>query len=595
MAEAGQSMGQDARLYRRLLGEVKPYWRRLATAMVMMALVGGASAAMAYLVKPILDDVFVPPHKPEMLTILPMLIIGVFAIKGLSAYGQLYLMQAVGQSIVTSFRVRLFAHLQRLSLSYFDSMPTGALISRITNDVTHIQNAVSSTVTGLLKDAFAIVGLVFVLFYHDWLLAIFALGVFPVCLIPLIKFGQRLRRISTRTQESMADVSVIIHETMAGQRIVKGFCREDYETERFTKEAQRLLRLRLKDVSIRAISSPLMEFLGGLGIGFIIYYGGSQVIEGHSTTGTFFSFLTALFMLYEPVKRLSNLNNDIQMGLAAATRVYQVLDTEPEIVDRDDAIELPRLERTIRFEGVYFSYASGDEVLHDINLTVHRGEVLALVGTSGGGKTTLVNLLPRFYEVSQGRVTFDGVDIRQATLHSLRRQIAIVTQQTILFNDTVRTNITYGRPGADQEELRAAAEAAYALDFIEGLPEGFDTKIGEGGVRLSGGERQRLSIARALLADRPVLILDEATSSLDTESELQVQKALENLMKGRTTFVIAHRLSTVQRADRIVVIDGGRIVEEGNHEALLARRGVYHRLYQMQFDVDRGLEVADEA
>lgn len=584
----------DAKLYRRLLREVKPHWRRLAVAMVMMAIVGGSAAAMAYMVKPMLDDVFVPPHDPKMLTIMPWLIIGIFALKGISSYGQVYLMQSVGQSIITKLRISLFAHLQRLSLSYFDAMPTGALMSRITNDVNQIQNAVSSTVTGLLKDAFSIVGLLFVLFYHDWELAIYAVGVFPLCLIPLVKFGQRLRRISTRSQESMADVSVLIHETMAGQRIVKGFCREGYETERFTQEAMRLLRLRLKDISIRAVSSPLMEFLGGLGIGFIIWYGGSQVIGGHSTTGTFFSFLTALIMLYEPVKRLSNLNNDIQMGLASADRVYEVLDTEPEIVDKREAMELPVLAETISFEDITFGYNGGGKVLDNINLTVKRGEVLALVGTSGGGKTTLVNLLPRFYEAGSGRVAFDQTDIRDVTLHSLRSQIAIVTQQIILFNDTVRSNIVYGRPHATEDEIIDATEAAYALEFIQGLPEGFDTIIGEGGVMLSGGERQRLSIARALLSDRPVLILDEATSSLDTESELYVQKALENLMKGRTTFVIAHRLSTVQRADRIVVLSKGRIVEEGNHESLLKLGGVYHRLYQMQFDVDQGIGAGDE-
>jgi subfamily B ATP-binding cassette protein MsbA len=535
-----------------------------------------------------MDDVFVNRDR-AMLVLVPWLIVGVFGIKGMSSYGQVYLMQYVGQRIVTNFRVSLFAHLQRLSLSYFDNVPTGTLISRITNDVLQIQNAVSSAITGALKDAVAIVGLLFVLFYRDWELAIGAMLVFPVCGYPLVKFGRRLRRISTRSQETMADVSVLVHENITGQRIVKGFCREDYETGRFSTEAFRLFGLRMKDASIRALSSPLMEFIGGVGMAIILFYGGWQVVEGHSTPGTFFSFLTALFMLYEPIKRISGINNDIQNGLAAATRVFEVLDTPAEITDKPGARELPTLSRSISFDQVSFAYQGGGTVLSDINLEVAKGQVLALVGSSGAGKTTLVNLLPRFYEASFGAVRVDGRDIREATLKSLRSQIAIVTQQTILFNDTVRANLIYGRSGADQEQVLDAARAAYALDFIEKLPQGFDTVIGEGGVKLSGGERQRLSIARALLADRPILILDEATSNLDTESELFVQKALENLMTGRTTIVIAHRLSTVRRADRIVVLNQGRIVEEGTHQELLDLGGGYHRLYNMQFQVDRGL------
>lgn len=583
----------DVSLYKRLLKEVKPYWVRLFWAMVLMVLVGLASAAMAYLVKPIMDDVFVNKDR-AMLAVIPWLIVGVFGVKGLASYGQVFMMQYVGQRIVTNLRVYLFTHLQRLSLSYFDNVPTGVLISRITNDVLQIQNAVSSAITGALKDAVAIVGLMFVLFYRDWELAIGAMLVFPVCGYPLAKFGRRLRRISTRSQETMADVSVLVHENITGQRIVKGFCREDYETGRFSDEAFRLFALRLKDASIRALSSPLMEFIGGVGMAIILFYGGWQVVEGRSTPGTFFSFLTALFMLYEPIKRISGINNDIQNGLAAAARVFEVLDTKPDIQDRPGAGALAPLEREISFEGVSFAYQGGETVLSNIDLTVRRGEVLALVGSSGAGKTTVVNLLPRFYEVTQGAVRVDGVDVREVTLNSLRSQIAIVTQQTILFNDTVRANIVYGAPDAGEEQIREAAQAAYALDFIEGLPHGFDTVIGEGGVKLSGGERQRLSIARALLADRPILILDEATSNLDTESELFVQKALENLMSGRTTFVIAHRLSTVQRADRIVVLSRGRIVEEGTHDELLALGGGYHRLYNMQFQVDRGLGAAHE-
>jgi subfamily B ATP-binding cassette protein MsbA len=584
-------VSEDRTLVNRLLAQVRPYWGRLAVAMVLMVLVSASTSGMAFMVKPVMDDIFVAKDR-TMLYLVPLVVIVLYVVKGGCSYGQSYLMQYVGQRIITPYRIDLYAHLQKLSLSYYDRVPTGELMSRITNDVNQIQGAVSSVVTGLLRELFTVIGLIVVLFWRDWFLAIFAVGVFPICAIPLVKFGRRLRKISHRSQETMADVSVLLHETISGARIVKGFCREQYEIERFSREAFRLFVLRMKDVSTRAMSSPLMEFLGGIAIAGILFYGGWQVIEGRSTPGTFFSFLTALIMLYEPVKHLSGLNNEIQNGLASASRVYAVLDTKPEILDPPQAVTLPRLSREIEFRGVGFSYRPGEPVLEDIDLRVPAGQVLALVGSSGGGKTTLVNLLPRFYEVSRGAILIDGVDIRQASLASLRGQIAIVTQQVVLFNDTARNNIAYGRPEATQAEIEAAAQAAYALDFIQRLPQGFDTNIGEAGVLLSGGERQRLSIARALLADRPILILDEATSSLDTESEMYVQKALENLMQGRTTFVIAHRLSTIQRADRIIVMSGGRIVEEGGHQDLLARGGLYHRLHQMQFAVDRGLGLA---
>lgn len=584
---------RDIKHIKRLLNMIRPYWRRLAGAMAMMVVVGGSTAAMAYLVKPVMDDIFMDKDK-DLLLMMPVAIIVLYLAKGICAYGQTYLMQYVGQRVITQFRIDLYSHLQRLSLSYYDRTPTGELMSRITNDVNQMQGAVSSVVTGVLKDLFTILGLILVIVYRDWFLAVFALGVFPLCIIPLVKFGRRLRKISHRSQETMADVSVLLHETIGGARIVKGFCREEYEIGRFSDEAFRLFRLRMKDISTRAMSSPIMEFLGGIGIAGILTYGGWQVINGTSTPGTFFSFLTALILLYEPVKKLSSLNNEVQNGLAAAERVYRVLDEVVEIDEMPGALELGTLKDRIEFSGVGFSYRPGEKVLDGIDLVVPKGQVVALVGTSGGGKTTLVNLLPRFYEVSQGAIKIDGIDIRQVSLHSLRSQIAIVTQQIILFNDTVANNIAYGLSGATDEQIRAAADAAFATGFIEKLPQGFDTQIGESGVLLSGGERQRLSIARALLADRPVLILDEATSSLDTESEMYVQKALENLMAGRTTFVIAHRLSTVQRADRILVIADGRIVEEGRHEELLAMGGLYQRLHQMQFAIDQGMNPAPE-
>jgi ATP-binding cassette, subfamily B, bacterial MsbA len=581
----------DSQLYKLLLERVKPYWVRLAFAMGLMLIVAATNGALAFIVKNVVNDILVKPD-PMMMYLVPIGIVGIYIFKGMAGYGQNVIMQWVGQRIITQYRIDLYAHLQRLSMGYYDRTPTGELMSRITNDVNMIQGSVSSVVTGVLRDVFTVFALMGVVVYRDWFLSIFALGVFPLVVIPIVKLGRRLRKISTSSQETMADVSVLLHETISGARIVKGFCREEYEAERFAKHAWRLFMLRVKDVSTRAISHPLMEFLGGVAMAGIMIYGGHRIQSGAITPGDLMSFLAALMMLYEPVKKISSLNMEIQNGLAAATRVYKLLDEPVEVVEQPGARELQPPRDKIEFKGVSFAYQpGGDMVLKDIDLTVPVGQVLALVGTSGGGKTTMVNLLPRFYEVNHGAILFDGLDIREVTLHSLRSQISIVTQQTILFNDTVQANICYGRPDATEDEVRAAAEAAYALEFIQQMPQGFDTMIGEGGVLLSGGQRQRLSIARALLADRPVLILDEATSSLDTESELFVQKALENLMKGRTTFVIAHRLSTVQRADRILVVSDGRIVEDGRHEELVAKGGVYHRLHNMQFDVDRGLEV----
>ncbi len=581
----------DAHLYKLLLERVKPYWVRLAFAMALMMVVAATNGALAFIVKNVVNDILVKPD-PAMLYLVPIGIVLIYIFKGTAGYGQNVIMQWVGQRIITQYRIDLYAHLQRLSMGYYDRTPTGELMSRITNDVNMIQGSVSSVVTGVLRDVFTVFALMGVVIYRDWFLSIFALGVFPLVVIPIVKLGRRLRKISTSSQETMADVSVLLHETISGARIVKGFCREDYEADRFAKHAWRLFMLRIKDVSTRAISHPLMEFLGGVAMAGIMIYGGHRIQSGAITPGDLVSFLAALMMLYEPVKKISSLNMEIQNGLAAATRVYKLLDEPVEIVEQPGAPELKPPRGNIEFRGVSFAYQPGGEmVLKGIDLTVPVGQVLALVGTSGGGKTTMVNLLPRFYEVTEGAILFDGHDIREVTLHSLRSQISIVTQQTILFNDTVKANICYGRPQATEDELRAAASAAYALDFIEQLPLGFETLIGEAGVLLSGGQRQRLSIARALLADRPVLILDEATSSLDTESELFVQKALENLMRGRTTFVIAHRLSTVQRADRILVIADGCIAEDGRHEELVAKGGVYHRLHNMQFDVDRGLEV----
>jgi len=576
-------------LYRRLLQFVKPYWTRLAAAMVCMLFVSAATAASAFLVKPVLDDVFFKKDL-TMLKLIPLAIVGLFLLKGFFDYGQAYLMSYVGQRIIADLREKIYNHLQSLSLSFFTRNPTGVLMSRITNDVSLVQGAVTDAVTGLLKDFFTIIGLVAVIFYRDWSLAIVALVVFPLAVYPIVNFGRKLRSYSFRSQSTMGDISSILMETISGNRIVKAFNMEDYERKRFAGENRRLLEIILKSVRVRAISHPLMETLGGLGIAFIVFYGGYNVIKGVATPGTFFSFLAALLMLYEPVKRLSGINNTIQQGLAAASRIFEVLDAVPEIQSKPGAKVLSSVSKGIEFRDVSFKYEE-DWVLKNINLHIKVGEMVAFVGSSGGGKTTLVNLLPRFYDVTAGRVLIDGWDIRDLTVESLRSIIGMVTQQTILFNDSVRNNIAYGKIDQPFGEIVKAAEAAYAHKFIQNLPKGYDTIIGEQGVKLSGGERQRLSIARALLKNAPILILDEATSSLDSESEIEVQKALEYLMQGRTTLVIAHRLPTIRKADRIVVISNGAVVEEGSHKELLERGGEYKKLYLLQF-IDGDLERA---
>jgi len=499
----------------------------------------------------------------------------------------------VGQRIIADLREKIYNHIQSLSLSFFTRNPTGILMSRITNDVNLVQGAVTDAVTGLLKDVFTIVGLVSVIFYRDWKLAFVAMVVFPLAIYPIVKFGRKLRSYSTRSQTTMGDISSILLETIAGSRIVKAFNMENYEQARFARENRKLFGISMKSVRVRAISHPLMEVLGGLGIAFIVFYGGYNVIRGDATPGTFFSFLTALLMLYEPVKRLSNVNNTVQQGLAAASRIFEILDTVPEIRNRPGARALPNISKGIEYRDLSFKYEE-DWVLKNINIKVKTGEVVAFVGASGGGKTTLLNLLPRFYDVTSGKVLIDDVDIRDFTVESLRGMIGIVTQQTILFNDTVKNNIAYGNIGQPFEEIVKAAEAAYAHNFIQNLPQGYDTVIGEQGAKLSGGERQRVSIARALLKNAPILILDEATSSLDSESEIEVQKALEYLMQGRTTLVIAHRLSTIRKANRIIVIVNGVIVEEGSHEELLERDGEYRKLYLLQF-IDSDLERINRA
>ncbi len=569
-------------ILKRLYKIIVPYQQKLLIAMLAMIAVGGFTGAQSYLVKDLLDKIFMEKNI-FFLKILPLVVVVIFFLKGVAYYIYTVLLEQVGQSIIRDFRLQIFNHIHKQSLSFFNKMPTGTLMSRIISDVTLLQQAVSNALVGSVRDFFQVIILLGVVFFMNWRLALISFIVLPIAAYPIVKFGRLFRKLSTSTQEEVANVSNILHETITGNRIVKAFSREEYEGNRFYQQVSKLFVLTLKDAKFRCMQHPLMEFIGGGAIAVIIWFGGNEVIRGSATPGTFFAFLVALIAAYEPVKGITRINSTIQQGLAAATRVFAILDIEPEIEDKKGALTLAPFTSVIEFKNLSFRYNDEAAVLSNINISVPAGEALAIVGPSGGGKTTFTNLIPRFLDLKEGSITIDGSDIRDVTIASLRGQIAMVTQQTILFNDTVRSNIAYGDQQASDQEIRNAAQAAYALEFILALPNGFDTVIGEGGARLSGGERQRLSIARAILKNAPILILDEATSALDTESEREVQNALENLMKNRTTFVIAHRLSTIKNATRIIVIKDGAIVEQGTHDSLIAQKGEYEQLYNMQY------------
>lgn len=569
-------------LFPKLIVVLKPYKPKLLIAMVAMMVVGGFNALQAYMVKPLLDEIFFNQNE-QWLYLLPLALLLVFFFKGVFYFIYSYLLETVGQSVIRDLRNRVYAHLNDLPLTFFHKNPTGELISRIINDVTLLQGAVSHALIRLIRDFFTVIGLLGVIFYMDWRLALISVVFIPMAALSIVIFGKKFRKLSTSYQTQVGEATSQLHETIAGVRIVKAFCTEGYEQKRFAAKMQRIMDTLMTEARYRCLAHPLVEFLGGIGMALIIWFGGYQVLQGNSTPGTFMAFLTALIMLYEPVKGVSRLNATIQQGVASATRIFALLDIRSEVREAASAIEMQPFQHDILLDNVSFSYEPGKPVLNKINLRVKQGEILALVGPSGSGKTTLANLIPRFYEISAGTLCIDGVDIRQLSFASLRQQLALVTQQTILFNDTVRNNIAYGHLDCPEEKIIAAARAAYAWDFIQALPNGLDTVIGESGARLSGGQQQRISIARALLKDAPILILDEATSSLDTESEREVQRALENLMHNRTTIVIAHRLSTIKNADRIVVLKDGYLVEEGTHGELLARNGEYSSLYQLQF------------
>ncbi|MDT8271959.1 MAG: lipid A export permease/ATP-binding protein MsbA [Desulfomonilia bacterium] len=574
---------KDTGIYRRLLGYIRPYWHKLAFSLFLTLFISGTTGLLALLFKYVVDDILIEQDL-FMLKVFPLVIIAIYLIRGVSDYFSYYYVADVGQRIIMDLRDQLYAHIQTLSMPFFLKTPTGVLISRITNDVNMVQSSVTNAITGFIRESFTLVGLVFVVFYRDWQLALISMVVFPLVIYPIIRFGQKLKRYSTRSMKVMGDVMSILDEGISGIRIVKAYNMENYEKTRFSAENRRYYRNWMRRIAIRAISGPLIELIGGLAFACILWIGGMKVVSGSITPGEFGSFILGLGLLYSPIRKLNNVNIEIQEGIAAAKRIFSVLDTTPEITEKPGAEKIGRIRGDFEFQDVWFRYHGCEEyALKGITFQAKAGMQVALVGESGSGKTTIANLLPRLFDVTSGNILVNGTDIREVTLASLRDNIAMVTQEMILFNDTVKANIAYGLETASMDEIIQAARSANAHEFIEDMEQGYDTVIGESGVRLSGGQKQRICIARAIIKDAPILILDEATSSLDTESEREVQSAMDKLMKGRTSLVIAHRLSTIVNADWIIVLYRGSIVEQGTHENLLARNSHYTRLYSLQF------------
>lgn len=595
----------------RIFRYVRPYTPSLLASVVLMAFAGAAHGLIALLIKPIFDRALNPASTEKIVKLIDIpyvnrtlnlndlvpssiqdvwvmtaaAVLFAFFIRGLSDYFGNLLINRVGLSAVTDLRQHIFDRVLRQDAQFFDSNSTGQLMSSIMNDIDKIQVATSHILADWLRQTFIALGLLVVIVQNDWKLALFSLTVLPIVMLPTARLGKRIRRSTRRAQDDTAELNQILQETISGHQVVKSFGAEHFESNRFREAATRLRRSNLKYVAQQAIGSPLIEFLGAVTIVLLVTYARTQIVQGRMSTGEFTSFVIALLMLYEPVKRLVGIHNIFQQALGASQKVFEYLDSAIGVAEKPDAKELKRFSRSITFENIGFRYPNSPEtaVLDGVNLEVKAGQIVALVGPSGAGKSTLASLVPRFYDPTEGAVKIDGVDVRDYQLASLRAKISIVAQETFLFNTTLAANIGYGRPGATEEEIREAAQNALALEFIEQLPDGFQTLIGERGARLSGGQRQRIAIARALLENAPILILDEATSHLDTESEVLVQKALGNLIAGRTVIVIAHRLSTIRRADRIVVLDKGRIVESGTHEILVQAGGIYQRLHELQF------------
>jgi subfamily B ATP-binding cassette protein MsbA len=577
----------------RLLRYAAPYRAQLTAALLAMVVYAAGTALLAYLIQPILDKVL--PAREQVSQVATLLLVA-YVLKGLGGYVSGYLMTEVGQRVVMDLRNQLFGHILGQSAAFFSRRTSGQLISHLTNDVGQVHLAVSETAADLIRESLAVVGYIGLLFYFDWRLALVFLTAAPLVIYPLVRLGQRVRRTTRRSQEDLEHVTHLSAEALAGHRIVKAFGAEGRQTERFAGATRSLFRTNMKITGALSALPPLMELIGGLAAVGVLWWGAQQISRDLLTPGELTAFLAAAFLMYGPVKKLSRVNAGIQQTIAACQRIFHLLDTHTEVVERPGAQPLARLTSDVEFRDVGFAYEDDPDryTLRHVSFRARAGQVVAIVGLSGAGKTTLVNLIPRFYDVTEGAILIDGTDIRTVTLRSLRDQMALVTQETVLFDDSIAANIAFGVPQASREAIVAAATAAHAHEFIVRVPRGYDARIGERGQRLSGGQRQRLAIARAILKNAPVLVLDEATSSLDAESELLVQDALANLMRNRTTFVIAHRLSTVRRADLIVALEKGEVAEIGTHEELVARPGgVYAKLYALQvFDErDRDADV----